>query len=302
MMDWFDPRNFSEWAQRIYSPRSIVMLLLILGFLISELRFDWLEKVSGAYLVSTNSNRPESGTIWEIGQKTIKAQHTLEQIATDRMSSQREALGAESFAEIAASITLDQGVMLSSDQFRKLYLKLSPLMAQEIASPFELLKLFNDERLDRIYFEKAGDGLKVYFLDHQNRVLRKLRITPALLHRIEQGETALQGPLENFDNFRNRIYQADRFFYVLASLPEDLRRSVVSQPEIFLNISGFISRIGISDEAVSGFIQLGFEIEDASGLRVIMIKGREWAVWHLRSQLEDKMSPFSILGTPGNVK
>jgi hypothetical protein len=301
-MDWFEPKNFSEWARRVFSPRPIVLILLILGFFISELRFDWLEQVLGAYLVSTNSNRPESGAIWEIDQKTIEAQHTLEQIATDRMSSQREALGASSFAEIASSITLDQGVMLSSDHFRKLYLKLSPLLAQEIASPYELLKLFNDERLDRIYFEKAGDGLKIYFLDHQNRVLRKLIIAPPLLHRIEQGETALQGPLENFDNFRNRIYPADRFFYALASLPEDVRQSIVSRPEMFLNISGYISRIGISDEAVSGFIQLGFEIEDPAGFRVILIKGREWAVWHLRSQLEKKKSPFSFLGIPGNVK
>ena len=301
-MDWFEPRNFREWARRVFSPRPIVLILLIFGFLISELRFDWIEQVLGAYLVSTNSNRPESGAIWEIGQKTIKAQQTLEQIATDRISSQREALGADSFAEIASNIALDQGVMLSSDQFRKLYLKLSPLTAQEIASPFELLKLFNDENLDRIYFEKAGDGLKIYFLDHQNRVLRKLKIAPALLHRIEQGEIALQGPLENFDSFRNRIYQADRFFDALASLPEEDRRSVVSRPEMFLNISGYISRIGISDEAVSGFIQLGFEIEDPAGLRVMLIQGREWAVWRLRSQLEEKASSFSILGIPGNVK
>jgi len=301
-MDWFEPRNISEWARRVFSPRPIVLILLILGVLISELRFDWIEQVLGAYLVSTNSNRPESGAIWEIGQKTINAQHTLEQIATDRMSSQREALGADSFAEIASNIALDQGVMLSSDQFRKLYLKLSPLIAQEIASPFELLKLFNDEGLDRIYFEKAGEGLKIYFLDHQNRVLRKFKIAPDLLHRIEHGETALQGPLENFDNFKNRIYQADRFFDALVSLPAEDRRSVVSRPEMFLNISGYISRIGISDEAVSGFIQLGFEIEDPAGLRVILIQGREWAVWRLRSQLEEKASSFSILSIPDNIK
>jgi len=51
---------------------------------------------------------------------------------------------------------------------------------------------------------------------------------------------------------------------------------------------GHIVRVGISDEAVSGFIELGFEIEDGTGRKVILLKGREWAVWELRSYLEEK--------------
>lgn len=292
-MDWSEPRYFREWARRVFSLRPLVLILLILSILISEMRFDWIEQLLGTYLISTNSKRPESGAIWEIGKKTLTAQQTLEQIVTDRQATQREALGATSFSKIVSSIPLDYSVMLSSDHFRKLYLKLPPVIAREIASPFELLRLFSDGRLDRSYFKKTGDGLEIYLLDSQNRVLRKLKITSDLLYNIKQSEIELNVPLEDLDSFKNRIYPADSFFEALVSLPEDVRRNVVSQPERFLRISGQITRVGISDETVAGFIDLGFEIESGTRLSVIRIQGRDWAVWQLRSQIEKNTSTLS---------
>ena len=288
MKDWAEPSNLAEWAKRIFSLRPILIGLLVCFFFISELRFDWIEQVLGSYLVSTNLSRPESGAIWEINRKATTAQQALEQIVTDRQTLQREALGATSFTELATHISLGQGVMVSSDLFRSLYLKLPMEIAQEIASPFELLKLFNDVRLDRAYLTKTGGEVEIYLLDFENRVLKKFRIGSDLLDIIQKSEAEPKGPLEDLPNFKNRIYLADRFFEALDSLPEEVRRGIISHPERFLAISGSITRVGISDEAVSGFIELGLEVEDASGIRVILVQAREWAVWPLRSQLEDK--------------
>ena len=46
--------------------------------------------------------------------------------------------------------------------------------------------------------------------------------------------------------------------------------------------------IEISDEAVSGYIQLGFEFIDGARHQVLLAHGHEWAIWRLRSKLEDK--------------
>jgi hypothetical protein len=302
MNDWAEPQNFTDWAKRIFSLRSILMGLLVCFIFISELRFDWIERVLGAYLATTNLNRPESGAIWDVDRKATTAQQALEQIVTDRQTLRREALGAASFAEIASHISLDQGVMVSSDLFRSLYLKLPREIAQEIASPFELLSLFNDVRLDRAYFTKTGDEVEIYLLDFENHVLKKFKIGPDLLYLIQQIEAQAEGPLENLPNFTNRIYLAERFFEALDSLSEQIRRGIISQPEQFLKISGSITRVGISDEAVSGFIALGLEVEDASGTRVILIQAREWAVWPLRSQLEDKGPDVTTLDSFKNER
>jgi len=285
-MDWAEPKNLREWIARSLSLRPILTILLIFGILFSELRFDWMEQLMGSFLVSTNAGRPESGAIWEINRQTETARKTLEQIITDRQASQREARNAGSFIEISANLAPDQGVMLSPDDFRRLYLALPASIAQVILSPFEILKVFSEDRFTRTYFEKQGNGLQVYFLDPENRVLRRLQIDADLLALIAQSERDIDGTLDSFPRFKNRIYPADQFLSALESLPDDSRRNVLPQPERLLAVAGRIVRVGISDETISGNIELGFEINAGALTKMVFIPGREWAVWQIRAKLE----------------
>jgi len=287
-MDWAEPRNCREWLFRSFALRPILTILLIFGILFSELRFDWIEQMLGAFLVNTNAGRPQSGAIWEISRQTETARRTLERIVTDRQASQREARNAGSFIEISDGLAPDQGVMLLPDDFRRLYLELPAPIAQEIISPIELLNVFSEDRFTRTYFEKQANGLQVYFLDAENRVLRRLQINADLLELIAQNERSVDGTLDNLPKFKNRIYPADQFLNALESLPDDSRRNVLPQPERLLAIAGRIVRVGISDETISGNIELGFEINAGASMRVVFIPGREWAVWQIRSKLEGK--------------
>lgn len=287
-MDWAEPKTVREWLLRSFSLRPILVLLIICGLVISELRFDWLERMLGAFLAHTNAARPESGAIWDINRQTETARRSLEQIVTDRQASQREAKNAASFVEISAALGADQGVMLSPEDFRRLYLGLPTSMAQEIISPFDLLKISSEDRLARTYLEKQGTSLQVYFLDAENRVLRRLMINADQLALIAQSQLVSDGSLDGFPKFNNRIYPADQFFNTLESFPEDLRRNVIPQPERLLTVAGRIARVGISDETVSGNIELGFEIKSGALAQVVFIPGREWAVWQMRAKLEGK--------------
>ncbi|MEJ2099323.1 MAG: hypothetical protein P8X68_05020 [Desulfobacterales bacterium] len=296
MTDWAEPRDFKEWAKRIFGLRSILTVILIGCILILELRFDWMERILGAYLVTTNQERPETGSIWEKSHQTRTAHQTLEKILTDRQALQREARGAETFTQIADKVTAGKGVMLSADHFRQLYLRLTPAIAQEIISPFELLGLATDGHWHRTYFEKFGAGLMIYLLDDSNHVLRQLEIDSAKLSYLKRSEMALAESLDQMPVFKNRIYPADRFFSALADFPEDVRRSVLPHPEALLTMSGQIVRVGISDETLSGFIELGFEILNGTQHQVVLVRGHEWAVWRLRSHLEEK-DPNAIRST-----
>jgi hypothetical protein len=289
MTEWAEPRDFKEWAKRVFGWRPVLTVMLIGCILTLELRFDWMERILGAYLVTTNFERPETGSIWEKSHQTRTARQTLEQILTDRQALQREARSAETFPQIAAKVTSGKGVILSADHFRKLYLKLTPANAQEIISPFELLGLESDGRWHRTYFEKSGSGLVIYLLDDNNRVLRHLELNSALLSFLKRGETDSAESLDQLPVFKNRIYPADRFFNALADYPEDVRRSMVPYPESLLAVPGQIVRVGISDETQSGFIELGFEIRSGTQRQVVLVRGQEWAVWRLREHLEEKI-------------
>ena len=141
MSDWAEPRDFNEWAKRAIGLRPILMLILVSSIFILELRFDWVERILGTYLATTNSERPESGAIWDKSRQARTAQQTLEKILTDRQSLQREARGAATFTQIAANVTSDNGVMLSADHFRQLYLRLPPSIAYEMISPFFISRI-----------------------------------------------------------------------------------------------------------------------------------------------------------------
>lgn len=290
-MHWTEPKNLSEWTRRLFSARTLMMSMLVLVLVISELRFDWMEQTLGSFLVSTNATRPESGAIWEIGKQTRTAHQAIEKIVTDRRSSYREAESATSFKQIAATIQPEEWLLVPPDLFRKLYLELPPEVAKEIIPSFELLELINNREWERTYFEKDGDGLNIYMLDKDNRVLKRLPISPDLLYMMAYSDVAFGERLENFPIFESRIYPGKLFFHVLKNLMPEVRDGVIRRPEHLLRVPGNIVRVGISDEAMSGFIQIGFEIDSGAQQMVILLRGHEWAVWRLRSLLESEKQP-----------
>jgi hypothetical protein len=287
-MDWMEPRSKREWAARAFSLPPILLAAAVLTLLLTELKFDWLERGVGATLVTTNAERPESGAIWEKGRKTAAARTTVERLANDREAYQRSARNAGSLSEVVGTLSSGQGVMLSAEHFRELYQKLPQGFTAELLSPFDLLRLVSEGRWSRTYLEKSADGLMVYLLAPNNHVLRQVKVGAASLAVLARGSAAASRSLEDLSGFRNRIYPAERFFAVLASLPADVQRSLIAQPERLLEISGKITRVGISDESAAGLVEIGFEARSGSEQQVYLVQAQDWAVWRLRSLLEGR--------------
>jgi hypothetical protein len=301
MDSWTAPHDFNAWMRRIFSIRPLVVSLLICLLGISELRFDWAEQMVGRFLVTTNAGRPESGAIWEKGHRTATALQTLDQIITDKQSIQREARETQSFSQIAQTLAKGQDVILAASHFQKLYNALPPERAGELLSPYTLVRMHSQGHWDRTFFEPADQGLSIYFLNRDNRVLHQLQIDTRLLERIEQGESVQNESLDHLPQFSERLYTAEHFFTALEQLPEDTRRNIIPWPENLLQAPGRIRRAGISDEVLSGYIEVGLEMEDNQHTRVILFKGRDWAVGRLRSVLEGEQFQNEIeFGTGGD--
>jgi hypothetical protein len=295
-MEWMEPRNLREWAGRAFSLPSILLGVAVLALLSTELKFDWLERAVGGYLVSTNSERPESGAIWETGRKTQAARTTVERLATDREAYQRMARNAGSLSEIVGTLSPGQGVMLSAEHFRELYQNLPQGFSAELLSPFDLLRLVSGGRWSRTYLEKSADGLMVYLLEPNNHVLRQVKVDAASLAVLARGSMAASRSLEDLSGFKDRIYPAERFFAAMASLPADVQRSLIPQPERLLEVPGKITRVGISDESAAGLVEIGFEARSGSQQSVFLVQAQDWAVWRLRSLLEGRTDGAASIG------
>jgi hypothetical protein len=300
-MAWYHPRNPGEYFWRLSALHVVFSMLTVFCLVLGELRFDWAERIMGAYLVTTNASRPESGQIWEVGQQAHSAHQTLEKIVTDRIANQREARESTAFADLAERLQPGQGAMLSVDHFRRLYLDLPEAPAREMAGALRVLEILSQRRCDRVYVRKnaAGDGLTIHLLDTANQVIEALDLPSHLLWLSREPEALHDGRLEQWPDFQGRIYPADRFFHELGDLPEEVRAAVVTQPRRLLEIDGAIVRVGISNQVSGGYIRLGFEVLVAGVPRVLMTRGREWAVWQVHSRLEH-LGRSGAATTPGS--
>ncbi len=285
MAGWVEPDTIFEWIKRAFSLLNLGTVLLLSFLVISEFRFDWAEKLLGGYLVTTNGKRPESGAVWIKGRETRTALKKLDRIVTDRLSSQHGARGAESFAELAAGLVPGQWVMLSPDHFRKMYLKLPASLSREVMDPLLLIGLYTENKWDRVYYEKKSGELFAYLLDNGNRVLKQVAVGKAILSHVDEAAGPVPGGLGDYPAFTGMIPGGTRFLRALETLPGEVRRELMPRPLSILKSGGRILRVGISDEAKSGYVALGFELGTERGTRVLTSEARTWAVRRLTGVL-----------------
>ena len=177
-------------------------------------------------------------------------------------------------------------LIISADHFRHLYNELPPELSAELLSPYTLVRLISENEWDRVFFEPGGSGFNIYLLNKDNRVLKQLTVPGDMLTRIERGEAPRIDTLDNLPQFENRIYPAERFFKAIETVSDDVRRQGIPWPENLLKSPGRVTRVAISDEVISGYIEIGFELEEAGRTRVILFQGRDWAVARIRAVLE----------------
>ncbi len=284
----FAPNSFKASLARLLAPRSVVLLLVVVGLAATEFRFDWLESAIGTYLVTTNPMRPESGTIWEQGHQSDQARQALTQYTNQRRDVQREARQAATMGQVVAGMTDDRGAMISAARFVELYLKLPPVLSHEIVSPYTLLTRLSSGQWRRTFFERRDQQLAIYLLDQHSQVLHRLDVGPGLVELIRRGEVAIQTGLHQLGEFAADIYTAEQFFAALNGLSAPVREGVIAHPEELLRISGRIVRVGIAAEANGDAVDLGFEVEEAGGTKVILTQGRARDVRRLKWALADQ--------------
>lgn len=286
-MNWFEPQNVNDWIQRGRSFRLVLILLAIFIIVFTELRFFWIEKSIGTYLVTTNADRPESGAIWELGHQTQTARKNLAEIARGGQVSQQEARSAENFSQVLSGLNDDTGVSISATHFRKLYDKLPTVLSQELLSPYSLLQSEAQGDWVRTYFTKDAKEIHIYLLNRQNQVLKEVTIAPDIVDYIKKGEVSITGPLKNIADFAENIYPADLFFNILEAMPEKVRRGVLSQPQMLLNTKGKLLYAGISNERIGGTVAVGFEYKQDGMHKVILVQGRQTDVERLHTKLSE---------------
>lgn len=289
-MQWYDPPTVNEYLRRTFSVLNISVLVLTCIFAAAEFRYNWCENLLGRYLATTNQNRPETGAIWKTGEMASSAKNYLKDIVSKQKATRLHVQKSESFLEIAKGLMPGEWINIEKEHFKKLYLELSDPLAEKILNPVKMIWLLNGPELDRIFIEGEQKGIRIYFLNTANKVLKRVHLDMKLLDQFEKKSLSIQASLEEFDGFTGRIYKASPFFRAVMNLPPDMMGDLIGNPSILLEEKGRIVRAGIWNEAKEGYIRLGFEFVHESVHKVVFVKGREWAVWQLSINLKEGSS------------
>lgn len=279
--NWYDPPSFSEGMKRAVSFFNLAVFLASFLFVFSEFRFDWCEKLLGAYLLSSNDSRPETGAVWEAGHDTRKAYQSLTDIISRQENVRQSVRDADSFTGLASSLGPGEWVIVEREEFQRFYQSLSPSAARKIVDPARLIWLLKGAAVDRIFCEGGSSGIQIYFIDAGNRVVQQLDLDREELARLQEGPVPENGFLEDQDAFSGRIYPAEEFFRAAFRLPPDMISDLIQDPDLLLDQRGLIRRVGIWNQVENGNIRLGFELEDQGMTWVLFVQAREWAVWQL---------------------
>lgn len=283
---WYEPSSFKELFKRVFSFLNITAFLIIAILIFSELRFNWLEVTIGKYLNSTNQTRPQTGAIWQTEKQTSNAHKDLNEIVTKKENIRQNVLNTSSFFEFVSSVLPGEWITLEKKQFKNLYLGLDESIASQIISPAQILSLFSNNLFDRIFCEGTNEGINIYFIDSENKVIKQLKAKKQKIKTIENNNKLFLGTLSDMNEFYGRIYPADIFFHTLNQLPDDIVSDLILNPKKLLLQDAKIIRVGIWNEAQNGYIKLGFEFDTKEGKQIMFMRGREWAVWQLSIKLK----------------
>ncbi len=279
---WYTAFGARQWLGRLFCVRNLLLPGAVVLVLAGELYFGWAESAIGFYLAATNSDRPESGTVWQWGHKTLQARQKLETLVPRPVFTEDTNDDGHGLARIFRQAAAGKAVMLPARRFVAFYLRLPPQLADEIAPAFDLLRLQACEHWVRTYIEGDETHVALYHLDANNQVLAKVSIGPDLMQYILRGRAMVPGTLESMRDFRGHIFAAADFFKALAMLPDKVRRKVIARPDALLAFGTQIVRAGISDEAAADKITIGFEIELAGQPQVMLLQADRDAVERLR--------------------
>jgi len=280
MRNWYDAPGPGEWGRRCFSFLNLGIAVFTLLLLVSEFRFDWCETLAGRFLMSTNASRPETGSIWETGRHTANARNSLNDIIHRKINVEKNVRSAASFTELAKGLGAGQWVNMDKEQFKQLYLSMPPHARQSLIEPARLVWLLNGSTTARVFCEGRLGGIKIYFIDSGNRVIRFIDLDSG---EMEDFPRAGDGPgrLDTLSGFSGTIYPADRFFEAVFKLPQDMVPDLIQDADTLLNQPGTIERVGIWNSTEFGYIRLGFEFSRLGQIRVVQVRAREWAVWQL---------------------
>ncbi len=267
----------------------LVLITLLCSF---EMRFSFTEKLLGYYLFWQNDSRPKIGRMWEFQDKNIAALGSIEEVVANLKEVKSQAMNISTFRELFHLIEKEGDIAISKNQFVLLQKNLPLELSEIFFSPMDVLSLFYSSSWDRTFFIKEGLEVEILLVDSSNRVLKKTTIDDEQIKLIKMMGEVIKKPLDEVDEFKNRIYPVSEFFSRLQRMDEYSRSKVFQNPARLLDWGNKLKRVGISEFSRSGWIRIGYELEDALKKETVVFELNEFLIYEVMDYLNPAERSF----------
>lgn len=277
--------------------KNIVMTIsIILLICLIEGIFDVAEIIIGGLLEITNPFRVRSGTIWEIDkQDQIADQHLLG--ITENIPHKDQPPVIETLDKLKLILDEQESVVVSADQFLRLYNLLPPRSAHEIISPFDLLKIFQSNQWIWTKIIKDENSLSFIFQDGDNQILMDSYPDLAVLYHVATIEISKQTSLASMASYSDRTFSPKQFFEAFSNLPNPIKLQLINNPFRLIKWYKNIKLVAISRFVENNTVSIGFEIFNGIDYEIHTFQASELAANYLIAQL-NVLSPNLDLKIP----
>ena len=271
-------------------------MLLGIIFLIVEFSFDFVESTIGYFVELTNGFRPKTGTIWQQDQKDKIAEEKLAEISQQLPKTEiRDDI--QDLTQLKTILDEQGNVLISSNQFLRIYTTLPPASARQLISPFTLIRLTHTGKWTETQLSKGDQQLSIFFLDADHQLLMDSYPPLSAIFNVSSLVLKRTSSLNSMPQFAGRSVPADQFFDALLSLPTNIQRQLISNPFQLVVWQKNLQAVAISQYVRNYTVQLGFEIVNGYETRVKTFEASQLAVSYLITRLNE-MYPEINLSMP----
>ncbi len=252
-----------------------------------EFRVNYVERAIGQYLTWHNSDRSESGKIWETVSLSEEVREQLDVLVQDRRAKISLDEPVEQMVQLIGMTREREQVLLSRDRFLEIYNRLPAYQSALIIEPLQLLELIGSlDGWQRTLIEFDSGDMVFLLIDGSNTVLHQRRLAADYVTYYMSGRESR--PFGQHDGAFNaqEPFDADVFYDAWARLPVEFRNGIPLGNDELVAWRYRLLRVGIDlRNTVDQRTEIAFELSGDQGLSTVRILGRGLAVLHLADEM-----------------
>jgi len=261
-----------KFQQFLLSPKTLIFLIIIMLLLLLEGLFDIAEIGLGRFIAWTNSYRPQTGPIW---QREIKGEVATQELQEFEPLPEQKTLEVNNFNEILNQLESNPEVRILKQNFVKIYTQLPYNTAQQIISPYELLKLLPEPTWTHCSLSRDADELRIYFLDSENQLIRDNYFSLSNYTQTSPPDESSGLILEELEEFQGRVVSREDFLAAYNTLPLNTKIFVMNDPMQLIRWGDAMTHAAVDRYIVDGAVTIGFQVKTGISNTIVRYQASE---------------------------